>query len=423
MKKMSLRALAFILMFCIAIPFVSCGNTETTDVEGYSYVTIDVNPSVELAVDGETVVSVNAVNDDALVLLAGESIEGMKLEEATEKIVSLCEELGYLTDENNNVKLTVTADTDDLIEKVEEIVEKGAKKGSLKAVINKIPRNIDQRKVAELKEKNAEVFDKLTAQKLRLIESIMELSEEMTYEIGAEMKVSELVDMLKELTKGKIQGVNKEVREQMDARLKELKNEAKRRVAEIYGEEYLEKWNIQNQINDLYDELKDKAENIEISVEDINTIIELLSLESIEEISSDGKITVEDIEKYIDKHLFSEEFDEVVEQINAIITKYVHNEYVPNEEELARIKEIMGDIEIDKLDDLKNAIDEHEKMVDSIKDNIELSEIENGFVNIIENGYAQMKEQVNEEFEQIINEAKDELHRIKNEKRETNKKH
>ena len=415
MRKNSLFILVLALMLCFAASFVSCGNEDT--VEGYSYVTIDVNPSVELVVDGETVVSVNAGNDDALVLLAGETIEGMQIEDATEKIVSLCEELGYLTEENNNVKLTVTADTDEIIEKIEEFAEKGAKKGSEKAIINKIPRNADQRKVAELKEENAELFEKLTAQKLRLIESIMELNEEMTYEIGAEMKVSELVDMLKELTGNISRGINKEVREQMEARYKELKEEAKRRVAEIYGDEYFEKWNVQNEMEEIFEEIKKKAECIEISEEDINAILEILGLESIDQLIDNGEATVEAIERYIDKHLADESFSEIIEQINTILEKYHSDEYILSEEELEQIKNLMGDVEVEKLDELKEMIKDHEKEVDSIKQETELSELEKEFVDIIEDGYGKIKDQVDDEFSKIIEEAGKELDRIKSEKK------
>lgn len=415
MKKMSLLIVALSLILCLVIPFASCGNEET--VEGYSYVTIDVNPSVELVVDGETVVSVNAGNDDALVLLAGETIEGMKIEEATEKIVSLCEELGYLTDENNNVKLTVTADNNEIIEKIEEFAEKGAKKGSLKAVINKIPRNADQRKVNELKEENAELYKKLTAEKLRLIESIMKLSEEMTYEKGAEMKVSELLDMLKELTIDKKHAISDEVRDQMETRLNELKQEAKKRVAEIYGDEYLEKWNIQTAIESYYNEIEKKIENIELSEEDIETILNILQLESIDELLDDGKLTVESVERYIDKHLIEEDYKTIVEKINLILEKYDQDEYILSEEEINKIKEIMGDVKLEKLEDLEILIDDHEKEVDSIKRQIQISELEKGIIDAIESGYKDMEEQVQDEFEKIIEEANEEFDRIKEDRK------
>ncbi|MBQ7352857.1 MAG: hypothetical protein IJW54_02515 [Clostridia bacterium] len=411
MKKMSLLVVALSLILCLVIPFASCGNKET--VEGYSYVTIDVNPSVELVVDGETVVSVNAGNDDALVLLAGETIEGMKVEEATEKIVSLCEELGYLTDENNNVKLTVTADNNEIIEKIEEFAEKGAKKGSLKAVINKIPRNADQRKVNELKEENAEIYKKLTAEKLRLIESIMKLSEEMTYEKGAEMNVSELLDMLKELTIDKKHAISDEVREQMETRLNELKQEAKKRVAEIYGDEYLEKWNVQTEIESYYKEIEKKIENIELSEEDIDTILNILKLESVDDLLDNGEVTVESVERYIDKHLIEDEYKTIVEEINLILEKYDQDEYILSEEEINKIKEIMGDVKLEKFEDLEILIKDHEKEVDSIKNQIQISELEKGIIDVIESGYKDMKEQVQDEFEKIIEEANEEFDRIK----------
>ena len=415
MKKTRLLIVTFLLMLCLVVTFASCGKEES--VEGYSYVTIDVNPSVELVVDGETVININAGNDDALILLSGENIEGMNVENATEKIVSLCEELGYLTDENNNVKLTVTADTDEIVEKIEEIVEKGVKKGSEKAIINKIPRNADQRKVNELKEENAEIYEKLTAEKLRLIESIMKFSDEMTYEMGAEMKVSELINMLKELTMDKKHAISDEVREQMETRLNELKQEAKRRVAEIYGEEYLEKWNTQNEIESYYKELEKKIENIELSEEDINTILDILKLESADELLFNGRLTVESVERYIDKHLVEDDYKTFVEQINLILEKYDQDEYILSEEEINKIKEMIGDVKLEKLEDLEFLIRDHEKEVDSIKNQIHISELEKGIIDVIESGYKEMKDQVQNEFEKIIEESNEEFDRIKEDRK------
>ena len=73
-------------------------------------------------VNGETVVGVKACNDDASVLLSGENLENMSVSEATEKVVELAEELGYLTEENDDVKVVVTADTEEITAMLEELV-------------------------------------------------------------------------------------------------------------------------------------------------------------------------------------------------------------------------------------------------------------------------------------------------------------
>lgn len=423
MKKTNVKLLALLLVCCVVASFASCADlTNETGAEGYSYVTIDVNPSVELIVDGETVVEAYCANDDALVLLSGETIEGLSVEEATKKIVSLCEELGYLTDENQNVKLTVTADNEDLTSIIEKLVENGAKLGSEKAIVNKNPRSYDERIVKELKKEDPEMFEKLTPAKLRLIESIMEHDSDMTYEIGVEMSIEELSKMFKEILKDEKAQIGAELRKEMEERFGELKKEAKRRVAEMYGEEYLQKWEKQENLTEIFDNIKEKAENLELSEEDVQHVLEILDIENIEEISKDGKIDVKALELYIDKNLFDEEFEEIKAQLIAIIEKYEASEYRLSEDEIEEIKNAFGeDVNIEKLDELKDIVKDHEKDVKDFKDNLDISLVEQGIIDAFESGFDKIQDQVNEEFEKQIEDAMKEFDRIKEEKR--NNKH
>ncbi len=75
-----------------------------------SYVSVDINPSIELTLDGENkVVSVYGSNEDGRVLLyEEEGIVGADVEAALEKITALAVELGYL-DEDNKVVTTNVA--------------------------------------------------------------------------------------------------------------------------------------------------------------------------------------------------------------------------------------------------------------------------------------------------------------------------
>lgn len=85
----------------------SSGNESSApekQTEAVTYIGLDINPAIELTVDGENkIVSAYGSNNDGKVLLYGETeFEGMDLEAAIEKIVTLAVELGYL-DENNQV--------------------------------------------------------------------------------------------------------------------------------------------------------------------------------------------------------------------------------------------------------------------------------------------------------------------------------
>ena len=68
----------------------ACGNGGKDEGKAVSYVGIDVNPSVSLVLDkNDNVLSVLADNEDAQVLLYGETLVGMSADEAAKKIAAL----------------------------------------------------------------------------------------------------------------------------------------------------------------------------------------------------------------------------------------------------------------------------------------------------------------------------------------------
>ena len=83
MKK---KLFVLFFMFVLTIALTSCGKKE----EETARVTLDINPSYELIIDEEkTVIAVTALNEDASIVLYGESLVGKSLEEATERYKSL----------------------------------------------------------------------------------------------------------------------------------------------------------------------------------------------------------------------------------------------------------------------------------------------------------------------------------------------
>lgn len=78
---------------------------------------------------------------------------------------------------------------------------------------------------------------------------------------------------------------------------------------------------------------------------------------------------------------------------------------------------MIGDVKLEKLEDLEFLIRDHEKEVDSIKNQIHISELEKGIIDVIESGYKEMKDQVQNEFEKIIEESNEEFDRIKEDRK------
>ena len=107
MKKFTLGLLSLSIMASGAcLTGCKCNPNDPADPQDPSvataYVNIDINPSIDLVIDQYgKVMSVNANNDDARVLLYNETgIVGKTIEEAVKKITTLAKNLGYLTDED-----------------------------------------------------------------------------------------------------------------------------------------------------------------------------------------------------------------------------------------------------------------------------------------------------------------------------------
>ena len=116
MKKFLCLCIAMLMGLSCAV-FTSCDSEAKAPEGTYTRMTVDINPSVEFMIDDENkIVSVTALNDDGSILIAGEAFIGMTPEEATELIVSLASETGYLvkgnvTADENTVKISVSGDT------------------------------------------------------------------------------------------------------------------------------------------------------------------------------------------------------------------------------------------------------------------------------------------------------------------------
>ena len=106
MKKVKLvLSFAFILFAVIAI--VGCTNSVSAND---TYVTLDINPSVELIVTPkEKVIYANPLNEDAEVLLVDLNLVGLDLDVAIQVIMDKAIELGYIDVDSEETIVSVTA--------------------------------------------------------------------------------------------------------------------------------------------------------------------------------------------------------------------------------------------------------------------------------------------------------------------------
>ena len=126
-KKLISLLLMLSLLLSAGLVLTSC-NIPDEDVGGdpdssTTFVNIAINPEISLTVDGAgKVIAAVGENEDGQVLLYGETgIEGATLEAATEKIIKLAIDMGFLSEENPDVQ-TLVSSTDAEVEG--ELLEK-----------------------------------------------------------------------------------------------------------------------------------------------------------------------------------------------------------------------------------------------------------------------------------------------------------
>ena len=161
-----------------------------------TYVTLDINPSVELIVNRrEKVVYANALNEDGEVLLAELDLIGMDLDAAIELIIQTSIELGFIDVESEEVIVSVTALAKDPL--LGEKIRNKVKEHVNHAFENKgiIGRGQDKAFVPEFVAE-AESYG-VTPGFLFLVKAAMFSDDELTLEAALEMEVSQLQAIIK----------------------------------------------------------------------------------------------------------------------------------------------------------------------------------------------------------------------------------
>ena len=91
--------------------------TAAADTEGISYVSIDINPSIELTVKYGVVLDATAYNDDGAEIILSTDVLGMTPNEATATLIGAFAMEGYITPEGTDgaIVITVYGDEEDVL--------------------------------------------------------------------------------------------------------------------------------------------------------------------------------------------------------------------------------------------------------------------------------------------------------------------
>lgn len=128
-KTIKLFSIVFIL-FLTSIILVGCNskkeneNNNNNSNQELSYVSLRINPEIELLVDENgVVVSVNAVNSDGETVLYNLKLEGLTIEEAAEAFTSMSVELGFIDVNTTNASVYILVDGES-VEYIKSLEEK-----------------------------------------------------------------------------------------------------------------------------------------------------------------------------------------------------------------------------------------------------------------------------------------------------------
>lgn len=192
-----------VVAFCLIFLFVTAGSTGAYSYykTPVSYLSIDINPSVELGVNKfGKVVTVEGYNDDGKKILEGIDVTGVNVTGAVKLVIGSADSNGYIDSDGSTV-IAVTSETDDpsIATKIQDAAEEGVnqvlEENGKTAVVYKenVPLSLNK----EAKELG------VTAGKLNLIKKLQEVDETATVEQYKDVSVKEIVRTIQDNKNGK----------------------------------------------------------------------------------------------------------------------------------------------------------------------------------------------------------------------------
>lgn len=241
-KLASLAIVAVMALGVLAACDLSAPVTPNATVTGMTYISMRINPEIELVADEDgTVVAVNPVNEDGEVVLTDTELVGMNVADAGAAFTEAATELGYIDTESDNNTVYV-----DVLGENEEIEEQIEKKLSEKITHFFQNKGIGGKVSPETLEKYADKVDEwgVSAGHAKAILRVLELYPEMTEQEVLALSVPERLALIKDYAK--TNGLTVKLQKQLKADKEALR------------EEYAEMFMLEQQIKDLEKQLESK---------------------------------------------------------------------------------------------------------------------------------------------------------------------
>lgn len=260
MKKIVPKIIALaVVVATLATCLAGCNpaTTKQDPVKNASYVNLDINPNIDLVVDtNNRVISVVANNDDAEKLLINAKVLGKTVDDAVETIIGLSFEMGYITTENDDVKVIavnakgeindklvnkIVSDVNAAADKAQAAIEEG--KRVVVKVIDDVTNSLNARLEAfkenikadvNVDEETKTAVANLTVGKFLLAETVVTMSNgTITMETAVTMDMTKLNRYLYELNQ-KCEVVVEGIVAELEAAAIEIQKEAQAALNEVY---------------------------------------------------------------------------------------------------------------------------------------------------------------------------------------------
>ncbi len=233
MKKFTIIALVLCLGIVCPFIFAACGTQKAES----TVMNVSLNPEVEFILDeNDTVVSVNALNEEGNLIINGQVFVGKSADEAVKLFVSISKETGFLVSGNvnvgeNEVNISFSGDTkkaENLYKDIKSKVEQYLSEENITATLNKVE-TLSKEYLQKMVEKCAPYIEKAKVEAMSYKELLDELIA--SRKETAELYSQELKDAY---YRAKADIVNEEKFEYLKSQLSEAQKVAFETINEIY---------------------------------------------------------------------------------------------------------------------------------------------------------------------------------------------
>lgn len=164
-----------------------------------AYVSLDINPSIELGVNTfDQVVSAEAYNEDGQKVLEGIALINSDINKAVDKVISSAISEGYVKEDGSSgIEITTSSDKENVANKIDETAKEAANEA---LDDNNVNATVETEKVALERRDEARKLG-ITPGKLNLIQKLQELDPTISVDDYKSSSVKEIMKKTKELRK------------------------------------------------------------------------------------------------------------------------------------------------------------------------------------------------------------------------------